>query len=176
MSDPFSRLQQSPVFKDMVALLDTSTWSKDTTTYTEKALTELAEHFKSLLVKNDCVMEKILLELSALRNYIIPIIENNNSKHYLDLWQKIFPYSSVTNGYKNILLILEIFLITPFTNAKVELGFSRMARVKTDFRNCLGRTRLDARLEVSEKGVELAEFKPDPAIDIWYSTKVRRVT
>ena len=51
-----------------------------------------------------------------------------------------------------------------------------MARVKTDFRNCLGRTRLDARLEVSEEGVELAEFKPDPAIDIWYSTKVRRVT
>ena len=40
MSDRFRGPQQSPVFKHMVALLDKSTWAKDTTTYTEKALTE----------------------------------------------------------------------------------------------------------------------------------------
>ena len=62
MSDRFRGPQQSPVFKHMVALLDKSTWAKDTTTYTEKALTELAEHFKPLLVKNNCVMENILLQ------------------------------------------------------------------------------------------------------------------
>ena len=29
---------------------------------------------------------------------------------------------------------------------------------------------------MSEEGVELAEFKPDPAIDIWYSEKACRLT
>ena len=62
----------------MVALLDRSTWAKDTTTYTEKALTELTEHFKVLLLKNNCVMENISLGLSASRSYFNPIIENNN--------------------------------------------------------------------------------------------------
>ena len=118
----------------MVALLDTSTWAKDTTTYTEKALTELTEYFKSLLVKNNCVMENILLELCELKSYIIPIIEYN-SDHYLDLWQKVFANSFVKYDCKNILLIFEILLTTLFTNAKVELGFSRMVRVIKDFRN-----------------------------------------
>ena len=37
----------------MVALLDTSAWAKDTTTYTEKALKELDEHYNPLLLKNN---------------------------------------------------------------------------------------------------------------------------
>ena len=67
MSDHFNGLKPSPVFKHMVALLDASTWTKNTTTYTEKALTELAEHFKPLLVKNNCVMEKLELRIRIIR-------------------------------------------------------------------------------------------------------------
>ena len=51
-----------------------------------------------------------------------------------------------------------------------------MARVKTDFRNRLGRTRLDACLQISEEGPSLADFKSDSSIDIWYGEKVRRLT
>ena len=126
--------------------------------------------------KNKCVLENILLELSALRSYILPIIENNKSEHYLDLWKKIFTNNAVKQDCKNILYIFEILLITPFTNAKVERGFSRMARVKTDYRNRLKRTRLDACLQISEEGIALASFNPDPAIDVWYGEKVWRLT
>ena len=49
--------------------------------------------------------------------------------------------------------MFKILLVTPFTNAKAECGFSQMARVKTDFRNQLGRTIVDACLRISKEGV-----------------------
>ena len=52
----------------MVAQLDTSAWAKDTTTYTEKALKELDEHYNPLLLKNNCAMENILVMSSARRS------------------------------------------------------------------------------------------------------------
>ena len=64
---------------------------------------------------------------------------------------------------------------TPFTNAKVERGFSRMARVKTDFRNQLSRERLSACFRISEEGISITDFNPDPAIELWYNDKVRRL-
>ena len=66
--------------------------------------------------------------------------------------------------------MLEILLITPFTNSKEEREFSRMSQIKTDFWNLLGRTRVDTHLQVSENGVEIPDFNPDPAIEICTST------
>ena len=57
------------------------------------------------------------------------------------------------------------FLICPFTNAKLELAFSRMNRVKTDRRSSLSRDRLDVLLRISEDGPSLEEFNPDASID-----------
>ena len=57
------------------------------------------------------------------------------------------------------------FLICPFTNAKLELAFSRMNRVKTDRRSSLSRDRLDVLLRISEDGPSLEEFNHDASID-----------
>ena len=50
-----------------------------------------------------------------------------------------------------------------------------MARVKTDFRNQLGRERLSASFRISEEGSSITDFNPDPAIELWYNDKVRRL-
>ena len=50
-----------------------------------------------------------------------------------------------------------------------------MARVKTDFRNQLGRERLSACFRISEEGSSITDFNPDPAIELWYNDKVRRL-
>ena len=71
--------------------------------------------------------------------------------------------------------LIEILLCTPFTNAKVERGFSRMARVKTDFRNQLGRERLSVCFRISEEGSAITDFNPDPAIELWYNEIGRRL-
>ena len=76
----------------------------------------------------------------------------------------------------NVLMIFELLMVVPFTNAKVERMFSRMARVKTDWRNRLGRDRLDALLRIGEDGPEMTNFDPSNAMTLWYNDKVRRLT
>ena len=60
--------------------------------------------------KNNWI-EDALVELSALRSHIPPIIENNASEHYLDLWKKIFTNNAVKQDFKSFLLRFEIFVI-----------------------------------------------------------------
>ena len=57
------------------------------------------------------------------------------------------------------------FLICPFTNAKLELAFSRINRVKTDRRSSLSRDRLYVLLRISEDSPSVQEFNPDASID-----------
>ena len=53
--------------------------------------------------------------------------------------------------------------------------FSRMARVKNDYKSRLGRDLLDACLRVSEEGCDIASFNPDSAISAWYKEKETRL-
>lgn len=53
--------------------------------------------------------------------------------------------------------------------------FSRMNRVKSDWRNRLNRDTLDELLRIGEDGPSLDDFNPDPAIDMWFTDKVRRL-
>ena len=69
----------------------------------------------------------------------------------------------------NFLHLIEILLITSFSNAKLERMFSRMWRVKNDWRNKPGHDRLEALLRISEEGPRLGNFNPDIAIESWYN-------
>ena len=51
-------------------------------------------------------------------------------KDYLSIWRKVFS-STIKNVCKNILNFIEIWLITPVTNPKLERMFSCMLRGKT---------------------------------------------
>ena len=70
-----------------------------------------------------------------------------------------------------VLHVINLLLITPFTNAKVERMFSRMKRVKTDWRNKLRRDSLESLLRISEEGVSVDDYNPDRAIEQWYQEK-----
>ena len=70
--------------------------------------------------------------------------------------------------------VIELLLILPFTNAKVERNFSRLNRIKSDARNRVGQTRLETLLRIGEEGESIELFEPDKYIDVWYQDKVRR--
>ena len=72
---------------------------------------------------------------------------------------------------KNVMHLFEILLVVPFTNAVVERLFSRMNRVKTDFRNRLSRSRLDKCLRVGEDRTSIEDFNPDRVIECWWNEK-----
>ena len=88
---------------------------------------------------------------------------------------KTYMYKSRSESWK-VLHVFEILLITTFTNTKVERMFSRIARIKTDWRNCLGRDRLDSLLRIFEESQSLGKFDPTPAIERWFNDKVLRLS
>ena len=53
--------------------------------------------------------------------------------------------------------------------------FSRINRVKTDWRSGPSRNRLDVLLRISDDGPSIEEFNPDASIDCWYCDKVCRL-
>ena len=54
--------------------------------------------------------------------------------------------------------------------------FSITLRVKNDWRNKLGRDRLEALLRISEEGPSIENFDTDIAIESWYNEKVQRLS
>ena len=89
--------------------------------------------------------------------------------------QKLLVNESVKSQCSDVLHVIELLLITPFTNAKLEQMFSTMNRVKTYFRNRC-RERLENCLRISEEGCDIADYNPDNMIKKWYKWKVRRIS
>ena len=90
--------------------------------------------------------------------------------------RKLLVNESVKSQCSDVLHVIELLLITPFTNAKLERMFSRMNRVKTDFHNRLSREPLENCLRISEEGCDIADYNPDNTIKKWYEEKVHRIS
>lgn len=177
MEGRFHNLTESPVFKHLTSLLDVAIWPKENlTSFGDSQINELLQHFRLVLTENGCDIYEAQNEWDVLKNTAYQIQINNPKASYLDTWKKLFCNEGLRKECENILHLIEILLITPFTNAKVERVFSRMARVKTDWRNRLSRDRLDNLMRIGEEGPSLSEYSPTEAISSWYNAKVRRLT
>ena len=128
--------------------------------------------FKELLLRNNCQLENILPEWTVLKSYMMPIIKNNLKAKYLDIWKIIFNDDNIIKECRSALDIFEIILICPFSNAKLGRMFSRMNRIKTNWRNRLSREGL---LRIGEDGPQVKDFSPDIYIDSWFNSKVRQL-
>ena len=137
----------------------------------------VVNHYEKLLSKNGCNIEEIPPEWDPVKvkAYLEPILKSQTKIDYLEVWKSIFTNDNVKRECKNVLHVIELLLITPFTNANLERVFSRMNRIKTESRNRLGQERLDTQIRVVEEGVNIVEFNPDPYIEKWYANKVRRI-
>ena len=92
------------------------------------------------------------------------------------VWSKIFTNIPLKDVCADVLHIINLLLITPFTYANVERMFSRMKRVTTNWRNKLRRDRLESLLQVSEEGVSIDDYHLDSAIEQWFQEKVRGIS
>ena len=174
----FQDLTASPIFSNLTRILDVKTWptkENDLSLFADTSILEVGDHFESLLQANGCDTDLLLSEWLTLKTHMIPIVRKNPDENYLKIWQQVFKSTEIQSECNNIFHVIEILLCTPFSNAKLERMFSRMARVKNDYRNRLSRDLLDACLRVSEEGCEIASFNPDSAISVWYNKKERRL-
>ena len=133
----------------------------------------MTNYFENLFSTGPTQVDKIPVEWVVLKSYMLPIISNNKKSSYLDIWKIVFTNAIIIKECRKVLDIFELFLICPFTNAKLERMFSHMNCIKTDWRSSLSRDQLDVLLCISKDGPSLEEFNPDASIDCWYAHKVR---
>ena len=114
-----------PVFKDLVDILDCTKWPTDVTqllSYGDSNMTELIKHFTPLLERNLCNIAEIPAEWDILKNRLCHLIHPNSS--YLDVWSRVLTSEEFWKECANVLHIIELLLITPFSNAKLKRMFS----------------------------------------------------
>ena len=90
----FENLLTSPVFSNLVSLLDTSIWPIDDenlATFGENQILELTKHFNDIFLSNSCDIYQVQTEWDTLKNHIGYILENNLKTTCLNIW-KIFFY------------------------------------------------------------------------------------
>ena len=81
----------------------------------------------------------------------------------------------VKEDCSNVLHLILLMLIVPFTNAKVERLFSRMNRAKTDLRSWLSHNHLDVCLKIGGEDVAVDAYNPYPVIELWLSERVHHL-
>ena len=99
----------------------------------------VVNHYEKLLSQNGCNIEEIPPEWDRVKAYLEPILNLQTKIDYLEVWKSIFTNDNVKRECKNVLYVIELLLITSFTNVKLERVFSRMNRIKTESRNRLGK-------------------------------------
>ena len=94
------------------------------------------------------------------------------------LWGKLAKLGEEKPDWRGILLIIELCLCAPFSNATLERFFSHMNIVKSEERNRLSSKSLNAILRVRMSDFTVVKFNSlhvNECVDFWYNTKDRRL-
>ena len=164
LENRFDDLQSSSVMKG-VKTLDVSAWPSDDSSdsFGLEEISGVIEHFKPLLLKHDIVVASIIDDWRAFKTYwagVKQIKGTNIWAMLLGCHRKQFP---------NLASLIEILLLLPVSNAKVERGFSSMRRIKTDWRSRLGERTLDNLMRISIDGPAVSDFSSDIAVKRFFA-------
>lgn len=104
---------------------------------------------------------------------------SQNSRHRKSLFRpvfSVFPVSSIRDKCPNLMKLLSLSVIIPFSSASVERLFSQMNLICTEMRSKLSQKSLDRHLRIVLNGPEkLSQEHCDAIIDIFLSTGNRRI-
>ena len=124
MESRSEELKQSPVFENMVSLLETQTWpTENINEFGDQEIIKIANHFRDLLSKNGCNLNVINEDWQVLKTFMVPLINNNKNSTYLELWKRVLLNIETKKECCNVLHIFKLFLVIPFTNAKLRECF-----------------------------------------------------
>ena len=90
---------------------------------------------------------------------------------HLGTWRKIFT-APRSKGSSDVLLMTKMLFTVPVSNTKLERIFSKLKRVKTNFRCSLGVKGLENILRIIEEGSSWETFDAISAIKKWSKTVV----
>ena len=96
----------------------------------------------------------------------------------IELWCKLGKMGSTKSQWNGILLIIELCLCAPYSNATLERYFSHMNIIKSDIRNRLSSKSLNSVLAIRMSGFSVREFNSihvNKCVDYWYNKKDQRL-
>ena len=94
----------------------------------------------------------------------------------MNLWSKICLGNKEKESWHYIILLVELCLCTPFSNATLERFFSHLKVVKTEIRSILSSESLNSVMRIRMKGLLISEFKENYSngcVDYWYNSRSR---
>lgn len=155
-----------------VGLLDTQLWPSDKNDLTTFGIADVSlaiDHFKPLLLHNNVSLDGIMADWTSFKLYWVDNLRTTVQRDIV--WSLLL--SHYNNRFPNLFNLVNILLLFPISNAKVERGFSTMRRIKTDWRSNLGEDTLDHLMRLSIDGHPLEQFAPRPAVKKFFSTPRR---
>ena len=76
----FLDLRASPVFENLVDLLETKVWPEENfENFDDVKLQILVDHFREILLKRNCKIDLIDAEWQVLKGFLVPLIKNNKA-------------------------------------------------------------------------------------------------
>ena len=103
---------------------------------------------------------------------------NTSTVNPIEFWSKILALNQDKKQWKVSLLLVEICLCAPFSNASLERLFSHMIIVKSTTRSRLSNRSLNSILRIRISGISIRSFHDkylQKCVDYWYSAKNRRL-
>ena len=94
---------------------------------------------------------------------------------YRAVWWWLF-HAPCASEWANVLILAELLLSLPASNANLERVFSQLNVIKSNKRTLLADDTLDDLLMVSTMNSPFKDFNPNKAIDLWWEDKVCRPT
>ena len=126
MEDRFKVVSTSPIFKNLILVLDVSMWPLEDNILSSYCNNEIlaVTNYYELLTQKGCNIFQIPTEWERLKSYLIPILKSQSKVNYLEVWKGISKNEGVVRECKNALHVVKLLLITPFTNTNLEGVFS----------------------------------------------------
>lgn len=123
---------------------------------------KLLEHFQAIIPqdRHDVIMEEYTMLKVHLSKY------RSTSISLKDALSMVIKRPG---GFCNIRDVVELMLVMSPSTAECERGFSSMNSIKTKLRNGMNQETLQSLMLISIHGPSVADFNPDPSIEIWMS-------
>ena len=179
-------LMGDKLLHDVCALMDRRNWvlPEVTTANLDNAQFHLQKVFESayriydryepllLTVQPEITKDQIEKELTQVMIHTINVLSNQTMPP-IQIWKLLFR-NNETKNLRNILLVAEIGLCAPYSNASIEQLFSQMRVVKTDWPNKLNEKNLSSLLYIKTEGPTLQDFHDNfcaSAVNLWFNER-----
>ena len=172
-----SRLSWSDLdlMRAIIFVLSTHGWEKALEEENDmQAVDHLVQRFATPLERAGVETDEVTREFREMITYATQYI-SLSVLDYHSVWWRLF-HAPCSSEWTNALALAKLLFSLPASNGKLEQIFSLLKIIKVNKHSLLSNEALDDLLLLNSDKTPLEKFDPNPAIDLWLSSKPRRLS